>query len=46
MPMIDVYAAAGTFSDRHQLAQDLAAVVGESNYLPVTQSSPSGHGSC
>ena len=27
MPMIDVYAAAGTFSDRHQLAQDLAAAV-------------------
>jgi phenylpyruvate tautomerase PptA (4-oxalocrotonate tautomerase family) len=25
--MIDVYAAAGTFSDRHQLAQDLAAAV-------------------
>lgn len=27
MPMIDVYAAAGTFSDRHQLAQGLAAAV-------------------
>lgn len=27
MPMIDVYAAAGTFSDPHQLAQDLAAAV-------------------
>jgi hypothetical protein len=25
MPMIDVYAAAGTFSDRHSLARDLAA---------------------
>ena len=24
MPMIDVYAAAGTFSDPHQLAADLA----------------------
>src|SRR5277367_5920714 len=24
MPMIDVYAAAGTFGDRHQLARDLA----------------------
>jgi phenylpyruvate tautomerase PptA (4-oxalocrotonate tautomerase family) len=24
MPMIDVYAAAGTFADRHQLAADLA----------------------
>src|SRR3954468_18922753 len=27
MPMIDVYAAAGTFSDRHRLAQDLARAV-------------------
>ena len=27
MPMIDVYAAAGTFPDRHQLARDLAAAV-------------------
>jgi phenylpyruvate tautomerase PptA (4-oxalocrotonate tautomerase family) len=27
MPMIDVYAAAGTFADRHALAQDLAAAV-------------------
>jgi len=27
MPMIDVYAAAGTFSDRHSLARDLAAAV-------------------
>src|SRR6476619_5697822 len=27
MPMIDVYAAAGTFSDRHALARDLAAAV-------------------
>jgi phenylpyruvate tautomerase PptA (4-oxalocrotonate tautomerase family) len=27
MPMIDVSAVAGTFSDRHQLAQDLAAAV-------------------
>ena len=27
MPMIDVYAAAGTFPDRHRLAQDLAAAV-------------------
>ena len=24
MPMIDVYAASGTFADRHQLARDLA----------------------
>lgn len=27
MPMIDVYAAAGTFSDKHGLAQDLAKAV-------------------
>jgi phenylpyruvate tautomerase PptA (4-oxalocrotonate tautomerase family) len=27
MPMIDVYAAAGTFPDRHGLARDLAAAV-------------------
>ena len=27
MPMIDVYAAVGTFSDRHQLAQELASPV-------------------
>jgi phenylpyruvate tautomerase PptA (4-oxalocrotonate tautomerase family) len=27
MPMIDVYASAGTFSDAHQLAGDLAAAV-------------------
>jgi phenylpyruvate tautomerase PptA (4-oxalocrotonate tautomerase family) len=27
MPMIDVYAAAGTFPDRHSLAQNLAAAV-------------------
>jgi phenylpyruvate tautomerase PptA (4-oxalocrotonate tautomerase family) len=27
MPMIDVYAAAGTFSDKHRLAQDLAKAV-------------------
>ena len=27
MPMIDVYAAAGTFSDKHRLAQDLASAV-------------------
>jgi phenylpyruvate tautomerase PptA (4-oxalocrotonate tautomerase family) len=27
MPMIDVYAAAGTFPDEHQLATDLAAAV-------------------
>jgi phenylpyruvate tautomerase PptA (4-oxalocrotonate tautomerase family) len=27
MPMIDVYATAGTFSDKHALAQELAAAV-------------------
>ena len=27
MPMIDVYATAGTFADPHQLATDLAAAV-------------------
>jgi phenylpyruvate tautomerase PptA (4-oxalocrotonate tautomerase family) len=27
MPMIDVYAASGTFKDRHKLAQNLAAAV-------------------
>jgi phenylpyruvate tautomerase PptA (4-oxalocrotonate tautomerase family) len=27
MPMIDVYAAAGTFQNRHELAKDLAAAV-------------------
>jgi phenylpyruvate tautomerase PptA (4-oxalocrotonate tautomerase family) len=27
MPMIDVYAAAGTFADKHALARDLAAAV-------------------
>jgi phenylpyruvate tautomerase PptA (4-oxalocrotonate tautomerase family) len=27
MPMIDVYATAGTFTDKHQLARDLAAAL-------------------
>ena len=27
MPMIDVYAATGTFADKHKLAQDLANAV-------------------
>jgi phenylpyruvate tautomerase PptA (4-oxalocrotonate tautomerase family) len=27
MPMIDVYAATGTFSDKHKLAKDLAAAM-------------------
>ena len=27
MPMIDVYATAGTFTDKHQLARDLAGAL-------------------
>ena len=27
MPMIDAYAAAGTFTDKHQLAVDLATAI-------------------
>src|SRR6266568_5950628 len=47
MPMIDVWAAAGTFPDRHRLAQDLAAasianVAGESNYVRVQVLTPVG----
>ena len=34
MPMIDVYAAAGTFADEHQLAVDLASVVMEVEQVP------------
>ena len=34
MPMIVVRAAAGTFSDRHRLAQDLAAAVMRSEQVP------------
>jgi len=34
MPMIDVYAAAGTFADRHQLAVDLAAAVMSIEQVP------------
>jgi phenylpyruvate tautomerase PptA (4-oxalocrotonate tautomerase family) len=34
MPMIDVYAAAGTFSDPHQLAVDLAATLMEIEHVP------------
>ena len=34
MPMIDVYAAAGTFSDCHQLARDLAAAVMRCEQVP------------
>jgi phenylpyruvate tautomerase PptA (4-oxalocrotonate tautomerase family) len=35
MPMIDVYAAAGTFADTHQLAADLARTVMEVEQVPV-----------
>jgi phenylpyruvate tautomerase PptA (4-oxalocrotonate tautomerase family) len=36
MPMIDVYAAAGTFADKHKLAQDLAkAVMKWENVPPI-----------
>ncbi|BCY11810.1 hypothetical protein [Actinoplanes sp. L3-i22] len=34
MPMIDVYAAPGTFADRHQLAIDLATAVKEVEQVP------------
>ena len=34
MPMIDVYAAAGTFADRHQLAIDLATAVMSVEQVP------------
>jgi phenylpyruvate tautomerase PptA (4-oxalocrotonate tautomerase family) len=34
MPMIDVYAAAGTFADRHQLAVDLATAVMTAEQVP------------
>jgi hypothetical protein len=36
MPMIDVYATVGTFSDKHNLAQDLAnAVMRWENVPPI-----------
>lgn len=35
MPMIDVYAAAGTFSDKHKLAQDLANAVMQWEKVPL-----------
>jgi phenylpyruvate tautomerase PptA (4-oxalocrotonate tautomerase family) len=35
MPMIDVYAAAGTFSDKHGLARDLAAAVMRWEQVPA-----------
>jgi len=34
MPMIDVYATAGTFADKHQLAIDLAGAVKEIEQVP------------
>jgi phenylpyruvate tautomerase PptA (4-oxalocrotonate tautomerase family) len=34
MPMIDVYAAAGTFADQHTLARDLAAAVMSIEQVP------------
>ena len=34
MPMIDVYAATGTFADEHQLAVDLASAVMKAEQMP------------
>jgi phenylpyruvate tautomerase PptA (4-oxalocrotonate tautomerase family) len=34
MPMIDVYAVAGTFTDKHRLAADLAAAVMDVEQVP------------
>src|SRR5260370_11790271 len=34
MPMIDVYAAEGTFADKHELAKDLAAAVMKWEQVP------------
>jgi phenylpyruvate tautomerase PptA (4-oxalocrotonate tautomerase family) len=34
MPMVDVYARAGTFSDKHQLAADVAAAVMKVEQVP------------
>jgi phenylpyruvate tautomerase PptA (4-oxalocrotonate tautomerase family) len=34
MPMIDAYATVGTFADKHQLAQDLAAAVMKIEQVP------------
>ncbi|WP_216363194.1 hypothetical protein, partial [Arthrobacter sp. Hiyo1] len=34
MPMIDVYATAGTFADKHQLAIDLASTVMRVEQVP------------
>jgi hypothetical protein len=35
MPMIDVYAVAGTFPDKHKLAQDLAKAVMKWENVPL-----------
>jgi phenylpyruvate tautomerase PptA (4-oxalocrotonate tautomerase family) len=37
MPMVDVYAAAGTFADKHQLAVDLATAVMTIEQVPDIQ---------
>jgi len=37
MPMIDVYAAAGTFGDKHQLAVDLATTLMRIEEVPSIQ---------
>jgi len=45
MPMIDVYAATGTFPDTHALARDLAAAVMAVEQvpdIPMPNSSPAG----
>jgi hypothetical protein len=37
MPMIDVYAAAGTFASKHDLAQQLAAAVMCRGQVPLSR---------
>ncbi len=39
MPMIDVYATAGTFTGKHQLATDLAATLMAIEGVPDTRCS-------
>jgi hypothetical protein len=41
MPMIDVYAAAGTFPDKQRLAQDLTNAVMSCEFGRLTRLSPS-----
>src|ERR1700735_468040 len=36
MPMIDVYAASGTFTDKHRLARDLATAVMTIEQVPAS----------